>query len=91
MVISDSFEPVYFSLDTASFLCPKCAKKELNIVQISHKVGSIWRECQHSAPQDFLKEKSVFFHNFKDLDRIISVIVKQVFHQDFASLAEIVL
>ena len=90
-VISDSREPVYFSLDAGSFLCPECAKKELNLVQVPQNVGSIWRECQHSAPRDFLKEKSVFFHNFKDLDRIISVIVKQVFHKDFASLAEIVL
>jgi len=90
-VISDDREPFYFSLDTASFLCPECAKKELNIVQVSQNVGSIWKKCQHSAPQDFLKEKVVFFHNFKDLDRIISVIVKQVFHQDFVSLAEIVL
>ena len=82
-------EPVFFSLGTGSFLCSSCARDEQGAILLSNEVITLWKDFQDTGFKEMTGERNDFFHNFQELDRIISVMVKQVFHRNVASLAEL--
>lgn len=86
--MEDQSGKLFFSVADACFLCENCSAQDGTALLIPENLSMFWRKYQISRIQDFSEEKSLFFHNFKELDRIISVIVKQVFCKDFATLAE---
>lgn len=86
--VKEGSEKLFFSAFHTCFLCENCLNQDGTALPVSENLSLIWRTCQFSRIQDFSRERALFFHNFKELDRIISVIVKQVFYKDFATLAE---
>lgn len=87
--IMSQHEPVLFSLGNSAFLCSFCARHDQDTILLSNEVILLWKDLQESDTKEIIGERNVFFHNFQELDRIISVMVKQVFHQNFASLSEL--